>query len=653
MAKTSNSPDTKRKKEGDHTSSNKKLQAEPSVNLQQEAVDAVKAGENVFITGQGGVGKSHIIKIIIQHFHDKFKNEGLKQANSDGTSPSDLLGVVTPTGISAIALPNGQTIHSFSGVGVPDTKEDFGNIWNKKAKMWRNLRVLIIDEISMLDAEFLDYLSEEVCNVRETPTDVPFGGIQLIFCGDFLQLSPIARPMKDIHKLISAIKDPSKMYNARGFAFQSNVWKNANLQVAHLEHIYRQDNFEFQEALGDLRLGNVSDKTEKFFNSCARKLPEHKGIEATELYATNDDVDNVNIDRLDKLQDHEIIYSSNDYVNVDLEDEAKASMAEDFLWNLPFFNSCIARRSLSLKPNAQVMRIKNEKEGDLANGSRGIVIGFAKITAKDKEFGELEDGDYDIITENYNSTHLPVVRYLNGKEKIVQYEEFLHRVDGIGSCARSQIPLKLAWAITIHKSQGMSIDYMKADLSKVFAEGQVYVALSRARNKEGLELRGFSKNIVKANERALSYYKDPNADFPHWSRPWNVAEEAMTETEVASALQAPTAKEGALQDLKIVVTGEPEGISRDELETLIRECNGNVMTTVSGKTNYLVIGSSGSFGDGRDLISGNKYKKAKKIREGQNKSNLQILNQAEFYELINKASVPAASAASSGKSCAN
>ena len=222
--------------------------------------------------------------------------------------------------------------------------------------------------------------------------------------------------------------------------------------------------------------------------------------------------------------------------------------------------------------------------------------------------------------------------------KIVQCEEFLYRVNGMGCCIRKQIPLKLAWAITIHKSQGMSIDYLKADLSKVFANGQVYVALSRARCKEGLELHGFSKNIVKADEKALSYYMNPSADFPHWSRPWNTAKEAITESEVNSSAQVPMAKVGSLQDLKIVVTGEPEGMSREQLETLIKECSGKVMSSMSSKTNYLIIGDSSSFGDGRDLINGNKYKKAKKITEGQNKSNLQIINQAQLYEIINKAS---------------
>ena len=314
--------------------------------------------------------------------------------------------------------------------------------------------------------------------------------------------------------------------------------------------------------------------------------------------------------------------------------ETKKAKAENFLWELSFFDDCIAKPSLELKPNAQVIRIKNEVGGELVNGSRGVVLGFANINAKQKSYEELEDDDYEILTENYSNRNLPVVRYLNGEQKVVPYEEFSQHIEGIGSCIRSQIPLKLAWAITIHKSQGMSIDYLKVDLSKVFAKGQTYVALSRARRKEGLEVKGFSKKKVNADERALEFYKNPQADFPHWTRAWSAADEAMNETDSGDTLQIPTAKHDALRDLKIVITGNPVGISRYELENLIKDCGGKLMKNVSGKTNYLVIGGTGLFEDGRSLVSGKKYEKAKQIIVGANKSNLQIINQAQLYELI-------------------
>lgn len=657
----------KRKIEEDIGPSNKKAKEEPGCVLlneqQQEAVDRAKAGENIFITGPGGVGKSLVLREIISHFEKKFKEDREKYTKITGED-LELLGVVTPTGISAIALPNGQTIHSFSGVGIPEVRENFGRVWantptRNHRELWYYLRVLIIDEISMLPAEFLDYLSDEICRIRKKPSTVPFGGIQLIFCGDFLQLPPIPRPIQDIRKLVELGVDQSKLYNSRGFAFQSKVWKNANLTVVELEHNYRQADAAMLEANAKIRFGIVDEQTRQVIMACNRKLPKKLGIQATELYATNDDVDHVNMQKLNKLPGINVVYRSHDDVIADLDDddddeiseqgervekdgeivaahnaETKRAKLEKILWELSFFNDCIAKPSLEIKPNAQVMRIKNEVGGGQVNGSRGVVLGFAKITAKKKPFEELEDGDYEILTENYSHRNLPVVRYLNGEQKVVPYEEFSQRIEGIGSCIRSQIPLKLAWAITVHKSQGMSIDYLKVDLSKVFAKGQTYVALSRARSKEGLEVRGFSKEKVHADERALEFYKNPKANFPHWTRAWSTADEAMNEIDSGDTLQVPIPKQGALQDLKIVITGDPLGISRYDLENLIKDCDGKVMSNVSGKTNYLVIGGTGQFEDGRSLVTGKKYEKAKKIIDGPNQSNLQIINQIQLYELI-------------------
>ena len=156
-----------------------------------------------------------------------------------------------------------------------------------------------------------------------------------------------------------------------------------------------------------------------------------------------------------------------------------------------------------------------------------------------------------------------------------------------------------------------------------------------------LQVTGFSRRIVHADEKALAFYKNPTADFPRWDHAWKKAEEAIDEIDFDANVQIPSPRKGALNNLKIVFTGEPSGISRPDIESLIKDCGGKVVSAVSGLTNYLVIGGSCIFQDGRDLIIGNKYKKAKEIIAGLNTSNLHIINESELYNLIKNRPVPA------------
>lgn len=189
--------------------------------------------------------------------------------------------------------------------------------------------------------------------------------------------------------------------------------------------------------------------------------------------------------------------------------------------------------------------------------------------------------------------------------------------------------------ITTHKSQGMTLDSVKADVSGVFADAQTYVALSRATDEKSLELRGFSADKVHADIRALAFYENPNGSSPCWDEQWDEAEEAEpSKCSDSKPVAIPTAKAGCLDGLAFVFTGELEGYSRDAAEVLVRSCGGVVRSAVSGKTNCLVIGSL--LEDGRPVSSSSKYKRAKSITEGTNKSGLKIITKDGLFSLIHE-----------------
>eukprot|EP00522_Entomoneis_paludosa_P018170 CAMPEP_0172448096 /NCGR_PEP_ID=MMETSP1065-20121228/7183_1 /TAXON_ID=265537 /ORGANISM="Amphiprora paludosa, Strain CCMP125" /LENGTH=231 /DNA_ID=CAMNT_0013199497 /DNA_START=73 /DNA_END=768 /DNA_ORIENTATION=- len=216
------------------------------------------------------------------------------------------------------------------------------------------------------------------------------------------------------------------------------------------------------------------------------------------------------------------------------------------------------------------------------------------------------------------------------------------------------IPLKLAWAVTIHKSQGMTLDYVKVDLDGVFTEAQVYVALSRASDENGLELRNFNPRYVKADGRALAFYQsDCAGTFPHWSQPWREKDMLASSyhvswtDEVSAAIVPPTVVPGSLKYLAFVFTGEfSGGFTKKQGEALVRDGGGWVRSAVSGKTNYLVAGNR--LEDGRDVSTSRKYQKAQEIMAG-GKSPLQILTLSEFFDLVKARGTTEKGASTSGE----
>eukprot|EP00188_Purpureofilum_apyrenoidigerum_P003704 Plantae.Rhodophyta-Purpureofilum_apyrenoidigerum.ctg39352.p1 GENE.Plantae.Rhodophyta-Purpureofilum_apyrenoidigerum.ctg39352~~Plantae.Rhodophyta-Purpureofilum_apyrenoidigerum.ctg39352.p1 ORF type:complete len:322 (-),score=45.41 Plantae.Rhodophyta-Purpureofilum_apyrenoidigerum.ctg39352:242-1207(-) len=258
-------------------------------------------------------------------------------------------------------------------------------------------------------------------------------------------------------------------------AFQSNAWQNGNLEVVDLQVVHRQKNMEFVLALSDMRRGILSPRLERVIQTVQRPLPHHEdGIESTVLFCHNRNVDKINEEKLWQLPGDMKEYAAEDRTSPDEKtDEQAAKTARKLLSKHSFWKSCRAPKLLQLKVGAQVMLLKNVNQtagAYLVNGSRGVVEGF------DSSCGPLLGGA------------VPVVRFRNGLVRRIFPTEFTTRIPGMGACIRFQMPLVLAWAVTIHKSQGMSMDRLKVDLRGVFDFGQSYVALSRARFMETLEV---------------------------------------------------------------------------------------------------------------------------------------------------------------------
>lgn len=415
---------------------------------QKEAVVSVLQGRNILLTGPAGTGKSHTIKKIKELFEEK----------------KFVLAVTSTTGASAI-LVEGKTIHSWSGIGICNTKESALKrvmTYKKPQQRIRETHVLIIDEVSMLSGPMLDILDYIFRIIRNN--DVVFGGMQLVLCGDFFQLSPV---------------------KCNKFAFEADCWESGIQEVHELTDIYRQDNRDFCVALNEIRIGEVSQKTVDLISACIGR--EFKGdIKPTELYPVNEDVSALNEAELWKLATED-----NPIRELEAHDEITEKPAPKYPRDEKFKleskerlnRDCIAPLFLQLAVGAQVMLLKNlNVEAGLANGSRGVVTGFSPGGA-------------------------PIVKFLNGQEMIMQTAMWRMRINDTVRARRTQYPLSLAFSLSQHKAQGCSLDLVKMDLgSKIFADGQFYTAISRARSLEGLGIINLNWQRIFTNAKVKSFY---------------------------------------------------------------------------------------------------------------------------------------------------
>lgn len=463
-----------------------------SLSLEQKyAAVQVKQGHNIFITGPGGTGKSRLIQYLFQQLTESGVN----------------FQVCAMTGCAAVLLGcKSSTLHSWSGIRLardPNEKIIAQIQRNKKlTKTWRQVRTLIIDEISMMSVRIFELLDDIGRIIRGV--NRPFGGIQLIFSGDFFQLPPVG---------------PAESADAK-FCFESDRWSRTFLpeNCIELMKVFRQTDPKYIEILREIRKGILSEDNELILRQhVSREYDEtqYGGCKLSKLYPVRSKVDNVNEFEFNKLDSMEYEYEHIDMLHcrtymdgsgkhIEYADIAKARNLEKDDYDREvkaLLSQSQTPEKISLKVGTAVMSTANlDVERGICNGTQGTVVGFAE-SRSEIGFGEI-----------------PIVRFSNGVQMRIQ-AQFRHSADW-PTIAVGQMPLCLAWALTIHKIQGATMRMAEIDIgSSVFEFGQTYVALSRIQSLDGLYLSSFHPNRIKANPKVVAFYDD----MPHAS------EETMTQ----------------------------------------------------------------------------------------------------------------------------
>lgn len=390
---------------------------------QADALAILKSGANVFLTGEPGSGKTHTV------------NEYVSWLRAHGIEPA----ITAATGIAATHI-HGVTIHSWSGIGIAEhlSAELVERVAQKEhvARRIQKTPVLIIDEISMLSGEVLSMVDAVIRAVRQR--EEPFGGMQVVFVGDFFQLPPIG-----------------KRGQAPSFAFAAPAWRAANPLICYLEEQHRQEDATLLDLLTAIRAGEWDHTHVSLVTS---RETDYEGLDADtpRLYTHNADVDRENEAKLAALPGapKKLLMSA----------EGAPPLIEGLK------RGCLSPETLLLKEGAVVMATKNNPAAGYANGTIGIVTGFER------------------------GTGYPMVELRDGREIVVAPAEWVVEEGGKIRAKITQVPLRLAWAITVHKSQGQSLDAAAMDLSRSFEYGQGYVALSRVRTLTGLSLLGWHEN---------------------------------------------------------------------------------------------------------------------------------------------------------------
>jgi ATP-dependent DNA helicase PIF1 len=408
---------------------------------QQIAYDHYLNGDNVFITGPGGTGKSYFIKKVY---------ENAKKRNLN-------VSVTAMTGCAALLLDcNAKTIHSWGSIGLgtdPIEMIQSRIVKYRKRDIWLNTDILIIDEVSMMSCELFELLFKIAQHFRRNKK--PFGGIQVIFSGDFHQLPPVT-------------KDSA-------FCFESLLWEECFKHSVILKENFRQTSDPvYQVILNEIREGVISKQSKDILNTCLNK-PQLDNVSPTLLYPVKRLSEQVNISEHVCLEGKEHIFKMK-YI-----EPPNKKIEEELIKQK---KNMIVDESLRLKVGSQVMCIINlDQDNGIVNGSQGKVVGFD------------------------NNNHPMVKFFYKNTSRIISYHTWHNATYGTNGI--QQIPLILSWAITIHKSQGITLEYANINIgSNIFECGQSYVALSRVKSLEGLYIQGLDFSKIKANPKVLRFYEN-------------------------------------------------------------------------------------------------------------------------------------------------
>jgi len=433
---------------------------------QQIAFNKYVEGYNIFITGPGGTGKTALIKKIYESAKSQFKN----------------IQVTALTGCAAVLLNcNAKTLHSWAGVGLANGTIEQLVAKIKKSKFlretWRQTEILVVDEVSMLSLKLFDMLNIIGKIIRNN--NKPFGGIQLIFSGDFYQLPPVGD-----------VAEP----DTPRFCFESEEWPSifyGDNQI-QLTKIYRQMDETYSSILNQIREGKLKKKSnELLLKYVGREYASSLVTEPTKLYPTRNKVEQINNSKMNSLIGEEKEYAVKYIKDLEMSKAERITRTnftdKDIQMELDFLaTNLLCDKIFKAKIGAQVMCVVNIRstEGDIlvCNGSQGIIVSYCDVTG------------------------CPRVKYNNGVELVMSRNVWASdKIPGIGV---SQIPLILAWAITIHKSQGVTLDTAEIDVgSGIFECGQTYVALSRVKSLDGLYLTSFDASKIRINKRVQNYYE--------------------------------------------------------------------------------------------------------------------------------------------------